>query len=104
MVSKARGAASVEALSIVSEKSIEVRKVRAKTMASEVQFDPTEFDKVSDKSKEVLIDQSEKDIEKYEDRTMLCIREHDIEIKKKLMNYLQHLPLLKKFRNQALKT
>ena len=83
MVSKARGAASVEALSIVSEKSIEVRKVRAKTMASEVQFDPTEFDKVSDKSKEVLIDQSEKDIEKYEDRTMLCIREHDIEIKKK---------------------
>ena len=82
MLFKVRVAASViEALSIVSEKSIQVRKVLGKTMGSVVQFDPTEFAKVSDKSKEVLIEESEKYIEKYEDRAELCIKEHDVEIK-----------------------
>ena len=82
MLFKVRVAASViEALSIVSEKSIQVRKVLGKTMGSVVQFDPTEFAKVSDKSKEMLIEESEKYIKKYEDRAELCIKEHDVEIK-----------------------
>ena len=52
MVSKGRVAASViEALSIVSENSIEVRKIKEKTMASVVAFDPNEFATVSNKTK-----------------------------------------------------
>ena len=51
-------------------------------MPSVVEFDPTELAKVSDKSKEVVLDESEKYIEKYEDRAMLCIKEHDAEMKK----------------------
>ena len=48
-----------------------------------MQFDPTEFARVSDKSKEMLIEESKKDIEKYEDRAELCIKKHDVEIKRR---------------------
>ena len=54
MVSKVRVAASViESLSIVSENSIEVRKIKEKTMASVVAFDPMNLPQ---SQKEQLVD------------------------------------------------
>ena len=82
IASKVRVAAVViEALSIVSEKSSEVRKCRDKWMASVVAYNQAEFEKVSNKTKESLIDESQKDVEQYEDKADLSIKTNDKEIK-----------------------
>ena len=82
IASKVRVAAVViEALSIVSEKSSEVRKCRDKWMASVVAYNQAEFEKVSNKTKESLIEESQKDVEQYEDKADLSIKTNDKEIK-----------------------
>ena len=59
MVTKVRLIASVvEALGIVTEKSNKVSEVCEKNMSLVVDFDPTEFAKVSNKSKEVILEES----------------------------------------------
>ena len=59
MVTKVRLIASVvEALGIVTEKSNKGSEVCEENMSLVVDFDPTEFAKVSNKSKEVILEES----------------------------------------------
>ena len=48
----------VEGIGIVTEKSNKVSEVCEKNMSLVVDFDPTEFAKVSNKSKEVILEES----------------------------------------------
>ena len=50
-------------------------------MASVIAYNPTEFHKVSNKTKEQLVEESEKDVEQYEDRVDHSIKENDTEVK-----------------------
>ena len=80
--SKVRLAASLlEALETVSKKNKEVRHNRDKWLDEVVAFDPVEFEKNSKKSKEMLIEDSEKDVENYEEKAEQLIRLLDKEIK-----------------------
>ena len=67
--SKIRVAAGLlEALQIVYEKSKEVRTNREKWLNAVVKYDPIEFEKDSKKTKDQLIEDSELDVEKYEEK------------------------------------
>ena len=80
--SMVRVAASLlEALDTVSKKNKEVRINRDKWLAVVVEYDPTEFEKHSKKTKELLIEDSEKDIENYEEKAEQLIRLLDKEIR-----------------------
>ena len=80
--SKVRVAASLlEALETVSKKNKEVRYNRDKWLAEVVGYDPVEFEKNSKKSKELLVEDSEKDVENYEEKAEQLIRLLDKEIK-----------------------
>ena len=80
--SKVRVAAGVlEALNIISEKSNEVKKCRNKWMNSLVTYNPVEFEKDSKKTKEMIIEESQKDVEQYKEKADLCIKSNDKEIK-----------------------
>ena len=79
--SKIRVAAGLlEALQIVSEKSKDVRTNREKWLNAVVKYDPIEFEKDSKKTKDQLIEDSELDVEKYEERADQCIKPHNMEI------------------------
>ena len=79
--SKIRVAAGLlKALEIVSEKSKEVRKNRDKWLNAVVKYDPIEFEKDSKKTKDQLIENSEKNVERYEERADQCIKAHNMEI------------------------
>ena len=58
----------IKALSIFSEKSSEVRKCRDKWMTSVAAYNQVELEKVSNRNKEMLIEESQKDVEQYEEK------------------------------------
>ena len=59
----------VDKLSLLSEKKDDVRKCREKWESSIVQYDEEKFEKDSkNKSKDTLIEESQKDAKNYEDR------------------------------------
>ena len=68
-------------------------------MASVIAYNPTEFHKVSNKTKEQLVEESEKDVEQYEDRVDHSIKENDTEIKE-ADNWFLLLLLPNKFKYQ----
>ena len=45
-----------------------------------VKYDPIEFEKDSKKTKDQLIENSEKNVERYEERADQCIKAHNMEI------------------------
>ena len=65
----------------LTEKSNEVRKCRDKWLNSVVTYSPVEFEKDSKKTKEMIIEESQKDVEQYEEKADLCIKSNDKEIK-----------------------
>ena len=74
-------ASLLEALDTVSRKNKEVRINRDKWLDVVVEYDPVEFEKHSKKSKELLIEDSEKDMENYEEKAEQLIRALDKEIR-----------------------
>ena len=74
-------ASLLEALETVSKKNKEVRINRDKWLDVVVEYDPVEFEKHSKKSKELLIEDSEKDVENYEEKAEQLIRLLDKEIR-----------------------
>ena len=74
-------ASLLEALETVSRKNKEVRINRDKWLYVVVEYDPVEFEKHSKKSKELLIEDSEKDMENYEEKAEQLIRALDKEIR-----------------------
>ena len=79
--SKVRIAASLlEALETVSKKKREVSNNRDKWLAEIVGMDIVEFEKHSKKTKELLVEESEKDIGNYEDKAEQLVRLHKKEI------------------------
>ena len=82
VASKVRMAAIViEKLSILSENNNEVRKCREKWESSIVGYDQEEFEKDSKNSKDILIEESQKDAENYEDKADNSIKANDEEVK-----------------------
>ena len=78
--SKIRVAAGLlEALQIVSEKNKEVRTNGGKCLSAVVKYNPIEFEKDSKKTKDQLIEDSELDVEKYEEKADQCIKAHNME-------------------------
>ena len=79
--SNVRLAASLlEALETVSKKKREVSDNRDKWLAEIVGMDIVEFEKHSKKTKELLVEESEKDIGNYEDKAEQLVRLHKKEI------------------------
>ena len=72
----------VKAVDLVTEEQTKVSNVREETMNSVVQFDSDEFSKVSNKNKDEVITDMEKDIQNQETAAKLCIDAHDEDIKK----------------------
>ena len=81
--SKVRMAALViDKLSILSEKKDDVWRCREKWESLIVEYDEEEFEKDSkNKSKDTLIEESQKDAENYEDRADDSIKANDDEVK-----------------------
>ena len=81
--SKVRMAALViDKLSILSEKKDDVWRCREKWESLIVEYDEEEFEKDSkNKSKDALIEESQKDAENYEDRADDSIKANDDEVK-----------------------
>ena len=81
MSSKVRVAASLlEAHDLVSRKNKEVSDNRDKWISSIIGYNPVDFEKNSKKTKEQLVEESERDVEVYEDKAEQLIKLYKKEI------------------------